>query len=377
MKLHEQPTPLTVSTYPRLIEQPLQLAMHSPVLSRRAISLRSVPNIALLWLLAVHLHSSASAAPISSITVHRVRQEPTPPERETWAIRNMSRVCSVGDNLCEWNFVIDTSPPSSPGHQGSPADHHATIAAAAAALAGHHESVEEGKSGGDDVLGTSGAGSRRSRRHHLQRNNEARREQGPISILDMLRVTITDAFALFYGHHHDIKSGNNNNTDMQDSHDGTRILARQHTAATASKMTAAAALLTPCRHLTYSDPGQGIPASRATTTAITTCGAFRVTSGWTRAVVRVGNAATAAGASATGARVSGGGGGGGGGGGFDEIIAAAADDDDDDDGFTVLSVVDAARGVLVWPAYSDSELLSAAAGGAPVGDRRYTVEKIP
>lgn len=142
-------------------------------------------------------------------------------------------------------------------------------------------------------------------------------------------------------------------------------------------------LQTTCKHLTFSSPDQGIPASRATTTTITKCGVFNVTSGWTRVDDQPAGGERAA----VSVRSSPPG---------DVLVAstAATDDDNDDDddcetsggggsgaegyeeitdGFTVLSIVDVAKGVLVWPAYSDEEFLS----GGEIGDRTYVVQDIP
>ncbi|KXJ86787.1 hypothetical protein Micbo1qcDRAFT_218997 [Microdochium bolleyi] len=282
--MRRSPTPVAG---PALLNLDCLLAAHLPTVA-------AAPSLTRDQLIAQQPYPILQRSDSSSSSISSVAVAVADDEQETWAIRNMSRVCSADDKLCEWTFIIDTGAPL-PGDPEPAATYTARTAA----------TVDDDGGGAE---------------HHSPTERDA-------------GGTVGDASS-----------------------------PAPATSATSSSSTTQ---LTTCTHLVPS-MSDGTPASRATSTVVTRCGAFGVTSGWTR-VAGDGSSTTGLEATTVADQDAG-------------VLAPPSD------GFTVLSVVDYARGVLVYPAYSDVEILAAledggddaAAGGeGVVAVRRYRVEKIP
>lgn len=257
----------------------------------------------------------AAAAPTSmaDMVVRALNFRPNVPmivvqPPEFWAIRNMSRSCAPDDSTCVWSFEIDTTQPATA----------ASTAAAAATSDSNNSNVDANhsssfSSSGEQSSSLSDAGasdtavvwssiagrSNLQEHHHRHHRHRARHSHGHAAAAFQRRrengVTATA----------DISA--------REEEDNTTV--------------------TSCLHL-VSRMADGTPASRATSTSVTRCGKYGVTSGY----------------------------------GGDE-------DGDGFGGFTVLSVVDRARGVLVYPAYEDERVRD---NGVVVNpDRVYPVEMIP
>lgn len=302
--------------------------------------------------LKAHLPLPAYAAPTQpNSESYSTRQEPAPDE--SWAIRNLTRVCSADDNLCEWNFVIDTGPPL-------PGDPDPVVVAYTAVQADDGGAVFVGKAPGysnhrwrQDTQATPVSSSSSPSASFTWTNPFTD------SVLRMTKRTL----GIFSP-----PTSNNWHDQIKNTHKHKYRETSQHRQRPSSLVTSdtntTALLQTPCRHFTYSTPSSSdnnnntpsIPASRATTSTVTQCGVFGVMSGWTH-IDSGGGAAllahrphasnSSSGGSGANAKTS-------------NRVHHKQRSDEITDGFTVLSVVDAARGVLVWPAYSDAELLSAA-----------------
>ncbi|KAJ1325180.1 hypothetical protein MN608_09891 [Microdochium nivale] len=303
--------------------------MHPPNLLGASSPITRHTTLGLVCLLASHTMTAAAAPGLRRDHLisqpHPVvdrRQDSTlfVTDTETWAIRSLSRVCSTEDTLCEWTFIIDTGAPlpGDPGPAATFTTHTTTNVAATAAV-------------NDAEINDSSSISSISKLASMIHKRLLPAQAGPIH--DKMPYTPSDTSS--------------------------------SSTASASSEPTLSTTLTTCTHPVPSMT-DGTPASRATSTAVTKCGVFGVTSGWTRVSS---DGSSTSGLEATAAEHSAGA----------ALVPAT-------DGFTVLSVVDYERGVLVYPAYSDVEILTALAdggggqgevGAGVVADRRYTVEKIP